>query len=256
MVPGSFGCGSAVLAAMAMLAPSRAARSAMARPMPRLAPVMNSVLPFKLATSTPRPLQFGEIGLPLFQEGRERLLRLRRGEALAENAGLFLDTLSQGARVATQQPAGKGKRLWWLRSQSRGSLARGRLQLIRADDRVDEARLPRPFGGERLTEHQKLERPRVAHALRSEQARPCFGHCPQVHERRHESRFPRRVDQIAMEQQRRADADPQSIYGCNHWLLDAHECPEKIEHRAFQRCTGSRPLDEIIDVVASSKYAA
>jgi hypothetical protein len=31
--------------AMAMLAPSAAARSAMARPMPRLAPVMNRVLP-------------------------------------------------------------------------------------------------------------------------------------------------------------------------------------------------------------------
>src|SRR4051794_16340542 len=44
MVPSSFGCGSAVLAAMATLAPSRAARSAMARPIPRLAPVMNRVL--------------------------------------------------------------------------------------------------------------------------------------------------------------------------------------------------------------------
>src|SRR5437588_337249 len=45
MVPSSFGCGVAVLAAMAMLAPSRAARSAIASPMPRDAPVMNSVLP-------------------------------------------------------------------------------------------------------------------------------------------------------------------------------------------------------------------
>src|SRR3954454_21083199 len=45
MVPGSFGCGSAVLASSATLAPSRAARRAIARPMPRLAPVMNSVLP-------------------------------------------------------------------------------------------------------------------------------------------------------------------------------------------------------------------
>ncbi len=41
----SFGCGSAVFAAMAMFAPSRAARSAIARPMPRDAPVMKSVLP-------------------------------------------------------------------------------------------------------------------------------------------------------------------------------------------------------------------
>src|SRR5215469_3127140 len=53
MVPGSFGWGSAVLAAMAMLAPSRAARSAIASPMPRLAPVMNSVLPDRLTAPSP-----------------------------------------------------------------------------------------------------------------------------------------------------------------------------------------------------------
>src|SRR5258708_11204358 len=45
MVPASFGCGSAVLAAIATLAPSRAARSAIASPMPRLPPDTNSVLP-------------------------------------------------------------------------------------------------------------------------------------------------------------------------------------------------------------------
>ncbi len=45
MVPGSFGCGSAVLAATTTLAPSRAAFRAMALPMPRLAPVMYRVLP-------------------------------------------------------------------------------------------------------------------------------------------------------------------------------------------------------------------
>src|SRR6478672_6816461 len=47
MVPLSLGCGSAVFAAIATLAPSRAARSAIARPMPRLAPEMNSVLPLR-----------------------------------------------------------------------------------------------------------------------------------------------------------------------------------------------------------------
>src|ERR671913_823519 len=44
MVPGSFGCGRSVLDAMAMFAPSRAARNAMARPIPREAPVMKRVL--------------------------------------------------------------------------------------------------------------------------------------------------------------------------------------------------------------------
>ena len=47
-MPGSLGWGSAVFAATATLAPSRAARSAIARPMPRLAPVMNSVLFFNV----------------------------------------------------------------------------------------------------------------------------------------------------------------------------------------------------------------
>lgn len=45
MVPGSFGCGSAVLAAITMLAPSRAAFRAIALPIPRLPPVMNRVNP-------------------------------------------------------------------------------------------------------------------------------------------------------------------------------------------------------------------
>src|ERR1700733_15184652 len=47
MVPLSFGCGSAVLAAIATLAPSRAARSAIASPMPRLPPDMNRVLAWR-----------------------------------------------------------------------------------------------------------------------------------------------------------------------------------------------------------------
>ena len=45
MVPGSVGCGSAVFAAMIMLAPSAAARFAMARPMPREPPVTSIVRP-------------------------------------------------------------------------------------------------------------------------------------------------------------------------------------------------------------------
>ena len=45
MVPGNFGCGVAVLAAMVTFAPSLAHLIAMAFPIPRLAPVMNIVLP-------------------------------------------------------------------------------------------------------------------------------------------------------------------------------------------------------------------
>ena len=49
IVPESFGCGATVLAAIATLAPSRAARSAIASPMPRLAPVTKRVLPPTIA---------------------------------------------------------------------------------------------------------------------------------------------------------------------------------------------------------------
>src|SRR5215467_11765009 len=47
MVPGSFGWGVSVFAAIATLAPSRAARNATASPIPREAPVMKSVLPLR-----------------------------------------------------------------------------------------------------------------------------------------------------------------------------------------------------------------
>src|SRR5262245_5549961 len=53
-VPSSLGCGSAVLAATTTLAPSRAALSPIALPMPRLAPVMNRVLPLRVAMAVAR----------------------------------------------------------------------------------------------------------------------------------------------------------------------------------------------------------
>src|SRR6478752_10521546 len=59
MVPSSFGCGSAVLATSAMLAPSAAAFVAIARPIPRLAPEMNMVLPER---DMPRSLLRADVG--------------------------------------------------------------------------------------------------------------------------------------------------------------------------------------------------
>jgi hypothetical protein len=52
MVPGKRGWGFAVFAITAMLAPSLAARNAIAKPMPRLAPVTNNVQPFEPRCST------------------------------------------------------------------------------------------------------------------------------------------------------------------------------------------------------------
>src|SRR5690606_17703191 len=52
MVPGSFGLATSDLAAITTFAPSRAARRAMARPMPREAPVMRRVLLARLLMVT------------------------------------------------------------------------------------------------------------------------------------------------------------------------------------------------------------
>jgi hypothetical protein len=93
-VPGSFGCGCSVLATIPTFAPSRAARSAIAFPMPRDAPVMNSVLPERLI-APPIGLLFQpklrEIRLPLFEERRERLFRLGRAERRAKLFGLLFE---------------------------------------------------------------------------------------------------------------------------------------------------------------------
>src|ERR1700712_3967624 len=72
MVPLSFGCGSAVFAATATLAPSRAARNAIASPMPRLPPDTNSVLPLSdviIASVALLPKAIWFIALPLPRHG-------------------------------------------------------------------------------------------------------------------------------------------------------------------------------------------
>src|SRR6516164_3806937 len=80
IVPSSLGCGVSVLAAIVILAPSRAARSAIASPMPREAPVMNRVLPLS------------DIGSPFAGKERfERCLRFGRTQALAEDPGFLID---------------------------------------------------------------------------------------------------------------------------------------------------------------------
>src|SRR3546814_15042469 len=71
MVPGSFGLGTSDLAAIATLAPSRAARSAIARPMPREAPVMKRVWPLRVGME--REWGRGNEG----NEGNEASLALR-----------------------------------------------------------------------------------------------------------------------------------------------------------------------------------
>src|ERR1700722_19854239 len=95
MVPASFGCESAVFAAIAILAPSRAARSAIASPMPREAPVMNRVLPASdIAASLLARQKCGECGA--------RFLRL---QTILEIHHFGINLPHHSVKMAAQQPA-------------------------------------------------------------------------------------------------------------------------------------------------------
>src|SRR5688572_7070387 len=107
IVPGSLGLGTSDLAAIAILAPSLAARRAIARPMPREAPVMNRVLPLRLRMAVSsfwpgvgrpfraRPSRLGSltfIVFPLQQPARyEPVDRLAGGEPGLAEPGMPLE---------------------------------------------------------------------------------------------------------------------------------------------------------------------
>src|SRR3954454_6716036 len=138
MVPGSFGCGSAVLAATAMLAPSRAARRPIARPMPRDAPVMNSVLPCRVPviaiSPAPRASGFGTR-----HEGEHGDLRLLRGQALGEDPRLLVDTRLDRCGIAANEPSGQAHRFAWLAGERMRCRQRPRGEGAWFDDGVDDA---------------------------------------------------------------------------------------------------------------------
>src|SRR4051794_7322284 len=102
MVPGRCLCGSDVLAATVTLAPSWAARSAMARPMPREAPVTKRVLPERLIGSAPLG-DLAEIGRAAFAESGESLGRLGGAQALGEVLALQVHQGRDRLAVAHQR---------------------------------------------------------------------------------------------------------------------------------------------------------
>lgn len=105
MVPGSFGCGSTVFAQMATLAPSRAARIAMARPIPREAPVMKSVfpcsvlaLPNMLFSLLVKLISF-EIGTALFDECGDAFPEISGTRALRKERDFIVKMLLKRCAV-------------------------------------------------------------------------------------------------------------------------------------------------------------
>ena len=138
IVPGSFGCGSTVFAAIATLAPSRAARTAIASPMPREPPVMNSVLP---RDDGHRMVIAAELRRPLLEERGDALDEIgacpRTRAKLAASASSCSDSVRaerfahQPLRVAQRERAGRSA------SDCDDGVRRG-VELGRGHDPVDE----------------------------------------------------------------------------------------------------------------------
>ena len=120
IVPSSLGCGSDVFAAMAMLAPSCAALSAIALADAREAPVTNSVLPFRTCLF----LRNYRCRRVWCAKARSRLLLLMNAwnaamvsgavSRSAKNTDFLLHTLRQGGRVSLEEFPRQGHGLWRL----------------------------------------------------------------------------------------------------------------------------------------------
>src|SRR5437867_178821 len=139
-----------------MLAPSAAARSAMARPMPRLAPVMNRVLPASVAMLWLPAL---EVGLAPLEEGAgafgEVLRRGAGGEALGLGLQLLLQAAGQcavdqalGHAIGEGRPGGEAER----------ELACSAVELGHRHDAVDDAESERLGGIEPFRQQRQLHR--------------------------------------------------------------------------------------------------
>ena len=117
------GAGSVVLAAMAMLAPSRAARRAMARPMPRLAPVMKSVFPLRVGmrrrTLSPRSRR-------AWARRSGRAVAGARPSSAARRRGQSTRRCGRCRRGPAPPRAGDAMRARWPGAPRRGWAGRGR----------------------------------------------------------------------------------------------------------------------------------
>ena len=91
-------CGSSVFAAIATFAPSRAARSAIARPMPREPPVMNRVLPASMSRRDAWLLAAERAPGRFSRNAAMPSAKSARARARAEARGFGVELLGQRAR--------------------------------------------------------------------------------------------------------------------------------------------------------------
>ena len=100
---------------------------------------------------------------------------------------------------------------------------------------IDQAHFQRGFGHEGLAQQQRLGRAVVAEHLRHQQARCGLRAQAEVDEGHREGRVVAGIDQVAMEQHRRADAHCRAAHGRHDRLREGGDAAQEAEHRRFLR---------------------
>ena len=125
--------------------------------------------------------------------------------------------------------------------------------------RVDEAELVRRLGVEGLGEQQIFGCPGPPEAFRHEHRRPRLRHQAKIDERHGEARARRGVDQVAMEAQRRPDADRRALDRRDRAAFRIRERgdePPPGKSEARRPAAPVRDREKVADVVAGGEDAA
>ena len=93
----------------------------------------------------------------------------------------------------------------------------------------------------------------ITHHLRHQQAGASLGAQAQIHKRHGEGRVVTGIDQIAMEQQRGANAYRRATNSGNDGFGVGGNATQKLEHRRFFLRRGFA-LEKVADVIASTEY--
>ncbi len=161
---------------------------------------------------------------------------------------------SNGAAFSQHQVAGDLQRLWRLGGNQPRRLEHLGLQILLADHGVDQAGFLRTLGGKPLAESQQRKRLLASDDGGHEQAGAGFRHQAEIGEGRVEDRARRGEGQVAMQVERRADADRDAVDAGNHRLGGPGERGKKIPD-FFAALAANGHRHEIGKVVARRKGA-
>src|SRR3989440_596360 len=191
---------------------------------------------------------------PLGEEGAHRGTKFLRLQLDGENARLRLDSRTDLLRVTAQQAPGGEQRAVGLPCQCPRQRARLGKQHGLLDHAVHQAEPLRGGGIERLAEQQQLGRPLLTHQPRQQQRAGRFRHQTEGDERHRQLRAARRDNQVAVQQQRHADADGLPVDSGQQRLLERRQGVQEAHHGVLG--AEGRAGEEIVEVVAGAEAGA